>query len=265
MELLFLGTGTSTGVPEIGCSCEVCTSSDPRDYRTRTSLLVTTQGKNILIDCGPDFRSQMLTHQITQIDGVLITHEHYDHVGGLDDLRPFAREKAVDIFAEEYVAEAIETRIPYVFYTHRYPGVPNLKIHKIAMESFSVAGVPVIPIRLQHACLPILGYRIGNMAYLTDLKYIPEEEFVKLKGLDILIINALHRKAHMSHQNLDEALANIRRIQPGKAYLIHMSHRMGLHAEIESQLPDHIEYAYDGLKVACPACDQEPDKGEQPV
>ena len=162
MKITFLGTGTSTGNPEIGCTCEVCTSKDPRDWRLRASAFVEIDGKHLLIDCGPDFRSQMLTHSITRLDGVLVTHEHYDHVGGLDDLRPFCRDKGVDIYAEDNVAEAIITRMPYAFREFKYPGVPNLELIRISEQPFDAAGIKVIPIRILHGKLPILGYRIGN-------------------------------------------------------------------------------------------------------
>jgi phosphoribosyl 1,2-cyclic phosphate phosphodiesterase len=254
MKIRFLGTGTSTGNPEIGCRCEVCTSSDKKDRRLRSSVLIETEGKRILIDCGPDFREQMLetfrTDAFKIIDGVLVTHEHYDHVGGLDDLRTFSRYQPVDIYAENFVAKAIQERIPYVFREHKYPGVPNLSL-KVIDESnpFSVNGIAVIPIRLMHGNLPVLGYRIGNMAYLTDLKIIPEEEYTKLLNLDVLIISALRDKEHISHETTGDALRNIERIKPQRAYLIHMSHHFGLHEVMQKRLPENVFIAYDGLEI----------------
>lgn len=211
-----------------------------------------TAGKRLLIDCGPDFRWQMLRAKCDHLDAVLLTHEHYDHVGGLDDLRPYSREKDVDIYTEANVVEAIRTRLPYVFRAHKYPGVPNLVLHTVGLEPFEAAGVGIQPIRVMHAKLPILGFRIGDFAYLTDLKYLPEEEFPKLAGLEVLVIDALRRGTHLSHEGLEEALVNIARIHPRVAYLTHMSHRIGLHAEIEQQLPAGVHYAYDGLQLELP-------------
>ncbi len=249
MKLRFLGTGTSTGVPEIGCHCEVCSSTDPRDKRLRVSLFVEAKDKNILIDCGPDFREQMLRKTPERIDAVLITHEHYDHVGGIDDLRPFCKSGPIGIYAEKYVADAIRERIPYVFRENKYPGVPDISLHFIENKPFRIDDLEINPVRLMHGALPILGYRIGNMAYLTDLKTIPEEEFEKLKNLDILIINALHFKEHLSHETVQDALENIRKINPVRAFLIHMGHRFGLHAVMETQLPESVFIAYDGLEL----------------
>lgn len=253
MKLRFLGTGTSTGNPEIGCSCKVCTSTDPRDFRLRTSALIETDGKRLLIDCGPDFRMQMLeamkTNPFDRLDGVLITHEHYDHVGGLDDLRTFCKNGAVQLFAERYVADAIKKRIPYVFQKNKYPGVPNLEMNVIDLQPFFVSGVEIIPIRLLHGKLPILGYRIGDIAYLTDLLTIPEKEYEKLKNLKLLVINALREEPHLSHQSIPEAIRNVEKINPQKAYFVHLSHAFGLHAEMEKQLPLPVSIAYDGLEI----------------
>ena len=217
MKIIFLGTGTSTGVPEIGCQCEVCTSQDKRDWRLRTSAVIETEGKRILIDCGPDFR---------------------------------CRYGEVHVYAEENVAYAIKTRIPYVFAEHKYPGVPNIEMHSISLQPFKAAGIDIIPIRLMHGRLPIVGYRIGRMAYLTDLKVIPESEFSKLEGLDLLVINALRLDSkHPTHAGLDEALTYIERIQPKEAYLIHESHKIGLHAQAEKLRPPHVHLAYDNLQI----------------
>jgi len=249
MELLFLGTGTSTGVPEIGCQCATCQSSDHKDKRLRSSVLVTTQGKNILIDCGPDFRQQMLPLAFAPLSGILITHEHYDHVGGLDDLRPFGQFSDLQIYAESNVCQAIRTRLPYCFNEHTYPGVPKLTLNSITLDSFTIGSICIQPIRVIHGRLPIVGFRIENMAYLTDLTEIPASEYEKLKNLDVLIIDALRDKPHPSHETVSQALKQIERIQPKAAYLIHMSHHFGKHDDRQKELPQHVKIAYDGLKI----------------
>ncbi|MDD2437457.1 MAG: MBL fold metallo-hydrolase [Massilibacteroides sp.] len=249
MKITFLGTGTSTGVPEIGCQCEVCKSPDKRDKRLRSSLLIETEGKNILIDCGPDFRWQMIKNKVSYLDAVLITHEHYDHIGGLDDLRPFSRDRNLDVFAEKNVLEAIQAKMPYIFHTEWKPALPHFSLHRVDLTPFEAVDVPVIPIRVMHGPLPILGFRIGDMAYLTDIKELPEEEFDKLKGVEILIIEALRKSKHPTHETLHEALKNIEKIAPKYAYLTHMSHQIGLHAVTEKELPPSVFLAWDGLSI----------------
>lgn len=257
MKVTVLGSGTSTGVPQIGCTCEVCTSSDARDRRLRTSGLVEVGGVRILVDCGPDFRQQMLSlDSFGPIDGVLITHEHYDHVGGLDDLRPFCRLRPhIPVYAEGYTAERLQQRMPYCFVEHPYPGVPSIPIHPIeSFRPFEVSNqagesVCVTPFRVMHGKLPILGYRIGNMAWITDMTTMPEESYRLLEDLDLLVMNALRIEPHATHQSLAEALKQAERIHAHETQLIHLSHQMGLHAEVEPTLPPHVHIAYDGMEL----------------
>lgn len=250
MKLRILGSGTSTGVPEIGCTCEVCTSNDPRDRRLRASVLVQTDDVTLLMDCGPDFREQALHIPFKKIDAVLVSHEHYDHVGGLDDLRPFCRFGAVPIYVETYTAERLRNRMPYCFVENTYPGVPNIPLREIEpYRPFLVNYTEVLPLRVMHGKLPILGYRIGRLGYITDMLTMPDESYEQLHGLDVLVINALRIEYHHTHQILCEALEAAKRIGARETYLIHMSHHIGLQAEIEKQLPPHVHFAYDGLEI----------------
>ena len=250
MKITILGSGTSTGVPEIGCTCPVCTSSDPRDHRLRASALIETDDTRILIDCGPDFRTQVLGLPFKKIDGVLITHEHYDHVGGLDDLRPFCRFGEVPIYAEPHTAERLRTRMPYCFVDHSYPGVPNIPLQEIEENrTFLINHIPITPLRVMHGRLPILGYRIGNIGYITDMLTMPDVSYEQLRQLDVLVVNALRIAPHPTHQNLAEALDTARRSGAKETYFIHMSHHIGLQAEVERQLPPHVYFASDGLEI----------------
>ncbi len=256
MELTFLGTGTSTGVPQLRCGCEVCRSTDPRDSRLRTSALVETGGERILIDCGPDFREQMLRHGVRSVDdrldALLLTHQHYDHVGGIDDLRPYCygMEPGFPIYCQGDVARDLRARLPYCFSEHPYPGVPRIDLHEIkAGIPFQAAGVEVLPLGVNHYLLDILGFRIGALGYVTDAKKIPDATVEALKGVDTLVINALRHTEHISHLSLEEALEMVRRIGPRVAYLTHISHQLGLHAEVEPALPEGVRLAYDGLKI----------------
>lgn len=250
MRLRFLGTGTSTGVPQIGCKCPVCTSTDLHDKRRRASALLNVEGKNILIDCGPDFRQQIIDAGAPDLACALLTHSHYDHVGGIDDLRPYChRDGGFPLYCRHDVADDLRNRVPYCFKEHPYPGVPTFDIHEIGSEPFKVGETSVIPLPVVHYKLPIVGFRIGKLAYVTDAKVIPDETFNLLEGVDTLVINALRREPHLSHMTLDEALAAISRINPRIAYLTHLADKMGLQSEIEPTLPENVRIAYDGLEI----------------
>ncbi len=250
-QLTFLGTGTSTGVPQIGCQCTVCQSTNPKDHRLRTSVLYETdKGKRILIDCGPDFREQMLSLPFAPIHLVLITHEHYDHVGGLDDLRPFTALGAVPIVCNDLCAQHLCQRMPYCFVENKYPGVPQIELKVVSKEQIlSSCGETIIPIEVMHGQLPIFGYRIGQMAYISDMSRITTNEMRKLKGCRLLVVNALRIESHHSHQSLSQALELIEKCRPKEAYLVHMSHQIGLHDEVQRSLPQNVFLAYDGLKL----------------
>lgn len=253
MKLTFLGTGTSQGVPVIACHCEVCSSPDEHDCRLRTSALLQVDNKNILFDIGPDFRQQMLHHNVDHLDAILITHAHRDHVGGLDDIRSFnyVQHRKMDIYLNTEARTAIERDYHYIFAAHQYPGLPEANLHTVdGHEVFSVAdGIEVVPIRAMHKDLPILGFRIGKMAYITDANYLAPEEMVKLHGVEVLVLNALRQEKHFSHYSLPEAVEVVRNVAPQRAFLTHISHEMGLHRKVCATLPPNIQLAYDNLEV----------------
>ncbi len=252
MKITFLGTGTSQGIPIIGSTHPVCLSEDSRDKRLRVSALVQWDGFSVLIDCGPDFRQQLLRTDCTQIDAVLFTHEHSDHTAGLDDLRPFFyRHGALDIYAQERVLKSLYKRFDYIFVTeNKYPGVLTLNAHPITETPFSIGTKEVQPIKVLHNSLPILGFRIGGFAYITDAKTISDLEVEKLQNLDVLVINALRIEPHVSHFNLEEALAFIKLVNPKRAFLTHISHHLGFHETVEKSLPPNIKLAYDQLQIS---------------
>ncbi|AFL85883.1 metal-dependent hydrolase, beta-lactamase superfamily I [Belliella baltica DSM 15883] len=252
MKVTFLGTGTSQGVPVIGCDCVVCSSLDFRDKRLRSSIHLEIEGKSLVIDTGPDFRMQMLREKINHVDAVIFTHEHKDHTAGLDDIRPynFMQKKDMPVFATKKVLSQIKREFAYIFEEVKYPGVPKVLTHEISKANpFEVEGIPITPIEVMHYRLPVLGFRTGDFTYITDAKTIAKEELEKIKGTKILVLNALQASHHISHFTLEEAIEMVNFLKPEKAFFTHISHKLGAHGEVEANLPAHIKLAYDGLKV----------------
>lgn len=251
MKITFLGTGTSQGIPLIACGCEVCNSSNPKDNRLRVSVMIEVDGKNMVIDSGPDFRQQMLRENVKTLEAVVFTHEHKDHVAGLDDVRAFNyfSGKHVDVYANEQVQVALKREFHYVFSGDNYPGIPRINVHTIDTAPFDVSGVKFIPIQVLHYQLPVLGFRVNDFTYITDANFISDEEIEKIKGTKVLVLNALRRAKHISHFTLEEALELVKKINPEKAYFTHISHQLGLHDEVSKELPSNVELAYDGLQV----------------
>ncbi|MBL0071350.1 MAG: MBL fold metallo-hydrolase [Bacteroidetes bacterium] len=251
MKITFLGTGTSQGVPVIACRCQVCNSADFRDKRLRSSILIEKGTTAVVIDSGPDFRQQMLRAEVNHIDGLLFTHEHKDHIAGMDDIRAYSyvhREK-VNIYANLQVQEALHREFPYVFADFKYPGVPEINMHTIDESAFSIGEIEFLPVPVLHYRLPVLGFRIGDFTYITDANHITEQSMSLIRGSKIIVINALRREPHVSHFTLDEALEVIGKLGPEKAYLTHISHQLGMHEDVNAELPAHVQCAYDGLVI----------------
>jgi phosphoribosyl 1,2-cyclic phosphate phosphodiesterase len=251
MRVTFLGTGTSQGVPVIACPCPVCRSDDKRDKRLRTSVLVEAAGKVLVIDTGPDFRQQMLGAGVVNLDAILYTHDHKDHIAGLDDVRAFnfVNQRAVDVFLEERIIPSIKREFSYIFAEKKYPGVPRINLNIIDTFSFEAGGMQITPIRAFHYRLPVLGFRIGDFTYITDANYISEEEKEKIIGSRYIVLNALRKQKHISHFSLTEAVRLINEFSPRRGYITHVSHQMGLHSEVQKELPANIVLAYDGLAI----------------
>ena len=249
MIVTFLGTGTSQGIPVIACDCKVCTSEDPKDNRLRTSVLIEVENQTIVIDTGPDFRQQMLRENVQKLDAIVFTHQHKDHVAGLDDVRAFNHkfQKDMDLYCTVEVEEALIREFPYVFSTYKYPGVPEVKIHNIKNEPFTIGGVEVLPIEALHYKLSVFGYRIKDFVYLTDISAITEKEKEKMKGAKVIVLDALRKTPHISHLSMQQAVDLLEELQPKQGYLIHISHLMGLHNEVIKELPNFIKPAHDGL------------------
>jgi phosphoribosyl 1,2-cyclic phosphate phosphodiesterase len=251
VTITFLGTGTSQGVPVIACNCEVCTSADPRDNRLRTSILIESEDQVIVIDSGPDFRYQMLRANVQRLDAIVFTHEHKDHIAGLDDIRAFnyKQQAPIDVYADQRVQEALKREFHYIFDDYKYPGIPQLNLHTIGLEPFTIGKIEFIPIEVMHYKLPVLGFRINDFTYITDAKSVSDDERNKIKGSKILVINALQKQYHISHFTLEEAIAFAEEMGAEKTYFTHISHRLGTHQAVSAMLPPNIELAYDGMKL----------------
>jgi len=251
LKVTFLGTGTSQGVPVIACDCPVCQSLDFRDKRLRVSIHIDVDGKSFVVDTGPDFRQQMLRERIQNVDAILFTHEHKDHTAGMDDIRAFnyKYQKAMPAYARKQVMDQLKKEFAYVFEEHKYPGIPEINLIEIKNQPFEIEGISIQPIEAKHMFLPVFGFRIGKFTYLTDLNYISGEELEKVKGSSVIVLGALQKTEHQSHFRLDQAVDLLKQLNPQKAYLTHISHRMGLHAEVSKELPDFIQLAHDGLTI----------------
>jgi len=251
LKVTFLGTGTSQGVPVIGCDCSVCKSLDFRDKRFRSSIHIQIDKLSLVIDTGPDFRSQVLREGITQLDAVIFTHEHKDHTAGLDDIRPFnfKQQKDMPVFGKLQVLEQIKREFAYIFSGKRYPGVPRVETIEIDENPFIIEGITITPIPVMHYKLPVLGFRIGDFTYITDANYIPEESLKLIEGTEILVLNALQKESHISHFNLDEAVEMAQKINAKETYFTHISHKLGTHHAVDQELPEGIALAYDGLQL----------------
>lgn len=249
MKVTFLGTGTSQGVPVIGCQCEVCTSLDFRDNRLRTSIHIATENNSFIVDAGPDFRQQVLRERIRTLDALLMTHQHKDHTAGLDDVRAFnyLQQKHLPVYGRQEVLDQLKQEFAYAFADFKYPGIPLIELKSIENQPFEINGTSITPIEVIHYRLPVFGFRIGDFTYITDAKSISAEELEKVKGSKIIVLNALQKEAHISHFTLSEAVTLLMELNPQKAFLTHISHRMGTYAEVQRTLPDFIQLAFDGL------------------
>ena len=254
MKITFLGTGTSQGVPIISCPCEVCHSKDPRDNRLRSSVWIETEGLSIVIDAGPDFRQQMLRYNVNKLDAIIFTHSHKDHISGLDDVRAYNyfQQKPMDVYATEETQQALRREYAYIFENAHYPGVPQINLHTIqADQKFSINGLEIVPIKVLHYKMEVLGFRVNDFTYITDANEIAAEQIEKIKNSKYLVLNALRRKKHISHYTLQEAIEMAKIINSRETYFTHISHQLGLHAEVEKELPEKIFLAYDGLILNC--------------
>ena len=249
LKITFLGTGTSSGVPMIACDCEVCTSADKKDKRLRSSILVESAKTTLVVDTTPDFRYQMLREKVKHLDAVLFTHPHKDHIAGLDDVRAFNffQQQPMELFANQMTIDALMREFAYAFADKKYPGVPNLELNTIGLEPFSIGDIPIVPVQVWHLKMPVFGFRFGKFTYITDANRIDDAEKEKIKGSEIIVVNALRKERHISHYALDEAIELVHELQVPEAYFTHISHQLGKHEEIEKRLPRGIHLAYDGL------------------
>lgn len=251
LTISFLGTGTSAGVPMIACECPVCTSTDKKDKRLRSSIMVQSENTTLVVDSGPDFRYQMLRARVKHLDAIVFTHSHKDHVAGLDDVRAFNffSQRPMQVYASDMTQEVIIREFPYAFYESKYPGVPDIQLNTIALEPFVVGDIPVTPIMVWHLKMPVLGFRFGRFTYITDANRIDDSEREKIKGSDIMVLNALRKEKHISHFTLEESVAVAEELQIPQTYLTHISHQLGKHADVDAELPNGVNLAYDGLVI----------------